>query len=164
MNIKLLSDIRDLMLKAHEQGDALTYGKTHVPVNLNDWLVHNDCGFAACAIGHAILAGLLPSIELHFYTPPMLVSPSVACGEELENVAPLMEQRRRKYPTTTNVSSMRHSGEGGFVGVEYLAQVLDVSTDDVCWLFTPCAYSPKTATALDVANRIDDLIHGRVGL
>lgn len=98
--------------------------------DMGEWASGNGCGTVACAVGNALLAGVLPDLRLGRYD----------CGEDGCVAWPI------------------HSGTGS-TGYLACADQFDISPGEATWLFAPIAY-PTDPSPEVVSARIRSFVAG----
>lgn len=142
----------DRLLAIADMLTALPTRSTEAPdtprFDMRYWSIHepNHCGTSACAIGHAILAGLLPDLVMvddRFATPRLLetVQDVVAHGRSVRVMS------RTMYDEKPNGIGMSDAA---------VAAALGITHAEARWLFYPSFYDDydTNPTADVVAERI----------
>lgn len=128
----------DRLLAIADMLTALPTRSTEAPdtprFDMRHWSIHepNHCGTSACAIGHAILAGLLPDLVMvddRFKTPRLL-----------ETVQDIVLYGRLVKIMSRAVYDRTPGAVGGPHSENYVAAALGIDLGEARWLFYSSYY------------------------
>lgn len=154
---KLSAYLRTIESVGEGEGYITTYGETPVAFDLGTWFgsetaTHSHCGFAACAIGHGILAGIIPGVVLSEFNrdKPREYLHDIYSADDLAKAS------------VGSLYTLRDAAEGTASGERTARMFLGMSYDEFKQCFYVSGYEVGHPTPSMVADRINALLakHG----
>lgn len=161
LNIAALTKLRDYLNLIDKSDGEVSYGGRPVSFDLGQWFGTDveECGFAACAIGHGILAGIIPGViisEQQNDTQPFRYSLDIESPEDL------------KHARIGANFTLRDSAEGTASGSDTARRFLGMGEPAFRYCFYFGSYPERApgpegirVTPAMVAEHIQDVLDGR---